>query len=165
MTKQRNAPGDVISGKAGIQAEADHLLDVIARAHVNRDSLMAEKNAALSALHNTYDAKTAPFEAAILASHSELMKLMKTSRGVLFDGTDVVHLPNGSLIHSVADKVSIPRDALAKCEELGFAEVVKIAKSLDRDAVEKWPDERLILIGAERKQKEEFSYDLAAVKA
>jgi hypothetical protein len=90
---------------------------------------------------------------------------MKSNKIVLFDGTDIVRLVNGSLIHSVADKVSIPRDALAKCEELGFAEVIKIAKSLDRDAVEKWPDERLILIGAERKQKEEFSYDLAAVKA
>ena len=33
-------------------------------------------------------------------------------------------------------------------------------KSLDREAIEKWPDERLFLIGAERKTREEFSYDL-----
>jgi len=46
------------------------------------------------------------------------------------------------------------------CEEQGFGEVVKIAKSLDREAIEKWPDERLFLIGAERKPKEEYSYDL-----
>ena len=41
-----------------------------------------------------------------------------------------------------------------------FGEVVKIVKSLDREAIEKWPDERLFLIGAERKPKEEFNYDL-----
>jgi hypothetical protein len=33
-------------------------------------------------------------------------------------------------------------------------------ESLDRDAISKWPDAKLVLIGAERKQKEEFSYDI-----
>ncbi len=93
---------------------------------------------------------------------------MKFEKKVLFADTDVVNLAHGSLIRALVDKVKIPKDrekVIAFCEELGFPEVVKIVKSLDREAVEKWPDERLLLIGAERKQKEEFSYDLKKEKA
>jgi len=35
-----------------------------------------------------------------------------------------------------------------------------VVESLDRDAIEKWPDAKLVLIGAERKPKEEFSYNI-----
>jgi hypothetical protein len=92
---------------------------------------------------------------------------MKTYKHALFDGTDVVALPHGMLVYSRTDKVTIPRDhaaVIALCEDLEFGEAVKIAKSLDREAIEKWPDERLFLIGAERRPKEEFSYDLKGGK-
>jgi hypothetical protein len=85
---------------------------------------------------------------------------MKEERGTFFDGTDVLQLENGALIHEVGDKVTIPRDALAKCEELKFNDVIKVVKSLDRGAIEKWTTEKLLLIGAERKPVESFSYDL-----
>lgn len=94
------------------------------------------------------------------ATEKQLITLMKQNKPILFDGTDVVNLPHGSLIHNIADKVSIPKTALAECKAQGFQDVIKIAESLDRDKIEKWPDAKLILIGAERKQKEEFSYDL-----
>lgn len=107
-----------------------------------------------------YKELLAPLQERLKRDVARLKDTMKSNKAALFDGTDVVNLTNGSLIHGVADKVAIPRDALAKCEELGFGDVIKIVKSLDREAVEKWPDERLVLIGAERKTKEEFSYDL-----
>jgi hypothetical protein len=34
-------------------------------------------------------------------------------------------------------------------------------ESLDRDAIEKWPDERLFLIGAVRKPAEKFDYEIS----
>lgn len=164
MTKQRSTGEIPANEKARLQEEADYRMDEIRKAQATITRLSIECNNAVAELAAEWNAKITPFRGQFVEHHAELLKLMKTGKAVFFDGTDVVRLTNGSLIHSVADKVSIPRDALARCEELGFAEVVKIAKSLDREAVEKWPDERLILIGAERKPKEEFSYDLAEVK-
>jgi len=149
---------------ADIKLAADVTLGQIAKSYCEIACMEMEAEVAMQALQTEYGARIAPLKNELKLNVSGLMAMMKFHKPALFDGTDVVRLANGSLIHSVADKVSIPRDALARCEELGFAEVIKIAKSLDRDAVEKWPDERLILIGAERKQKEEFSYDLAGVK-
>ena len=165
--KQRSkgeAPVDETS-KARLLEEANHRMDVIRTAQANIDTLMAEFQNAIAAVSAEYDAKIEPYRTRRATNHGDLLSLMKKGKAYLFDGTDVVRLANGSLIHSVADKVSIPRDALARCEALGFDEAVKIAKSLDREAIEKWTDERLVLIGAERKQKEEFSYDLAAEKS
>jgi hypothetical protein len=89
-----------------------------------------------------------------------LIKLMKKNKGVLFDGTDVVNLLHGSLIRETGDKVSIPKTALAACKENKFNDVIKIAESLDRPAIEKWPDAKLVLIGATRKPAEEFKYTI-----
>ena len=149
---------------AEIKRASDVALADIADCCKRIDALKAEAEASVQIIQANYGAMLTPLQSQLARDVSWLKDTMKSNKAVLFDGTDIVRLPNGSLIHSVADKVSIPRDALARCVLLGFAEVVKIAKSLDRDAVEKWPDERLILIGAERKQKEEFSYDLAGVK-
>ena len=148
-----------------IRVSADACLADIATAQAGIDALKAEAKAAMQALEAEYGARLTPLVVDLKGSVAWLTAAMKGNKKTLFDGTDVVRLTNGSLIRLLADKVKIPNDALARCEEQGFYDVIKIAHSLDRDAVKQWPDERLILIGAERKQKEEFSYDLKEVKS
>jgi hypothetical protein len=124
------------------------------------DKITKEANAAMQAVTDRFDKKYLLLKDDVKALEKELIALMKKECKVFFDGTDVLQLENGALIHEVGDKVTIPRDALSKCEELKFNDVIKIAKSLDRDAIEKWTTEKLLLIGAERKPVETFSYDL-----
>lgn len=90
----------------------------------------------------------------------ELIRYAKSKKAELFDSKDVFETNCGRLIRELAEKVSIPRDALSKCEELGFIEAIRISKSLDRAAVEKWPDEKLFLIGAKRDLVEKIDYEL-----
>jgi succinate dehydrogenase flavin-adding protein (antitoxin of CptAB toxin-antitoxin module) len=146
------------------KAQADELLLAIRGTTEEIDIILEKYNTAAEELKTLYETALAPLRQLLKDDDAALKTLMRHDKRYLFDGTDIVRLVNGSLIHNVADKVSIPRDALAICEALGFDEVIKIAKSLDRDAVEKWPDERLVLIGAERKSQEKFSYDLKAAK-
>lgn len=80
----------------------------------------------------------------------ELLRYAKSRKAEIFAYKDVFETNYGRLVRELAEKVSIPRDAVAKCEELGFIEAIKITKSLDRAAVEKWKDEKLFLIGAKR---------------
>ncbi len=146
-----------------VKRAADVTLADIAFTSKRIAALEAEAEQSVQVIMSNYAEMIEPLRAQLSGDIAWLKDTMKSNKAVLFDGTDIVHLPHGSLIRELADKVSIPRDALAKCEVLSFDEVIKITKSIDRDAVEKWPDERLLLIGAERKPKEEFSYDLAKV--
>ncbi len=146
--------------RAGIHKTADGCLQEIAARTAALRDLQAEAEAAMQEISARYEWRIETQDQLLRSSVAALMQTMKFSKKVLFNGRDVVNLPHGSLIHAIVDKVHIPKTALAACEELGLSEVIKIAKSLDREAVEKWSDEKLVLIGAERKPKEEFSYDL-----
>lgn len=164
MSKRpKNAAGG--ASDAEIRKQADSLLNEIAYHQAILDGFQAAAQEAIARVSAQYNAQMEPHKILLASAVTGLMQTMKIYKKTLFDGADVVNLVNGSLIRELADRVKIPRDALAKCEELGFGEVIKTVKSLDRDAVEKWPDERLLLIGAERKPKEEFSYDLKKERA
>jgi hypothetical protein len=154
MAKRRNEVPD-----APLDAAEDLLL-AIRTLNGTMAELTASYNTAQEQVTMMFENKAAPIREALKSNEATLLRLMKLAKGAFFAKADVVDLVNGSLIRNVADKVAIPRDALAKCEEQGFEDVIKVVKSLDREAVEKWPDAKLLLIGAERKTKEEFSYNV-----
>lgn len=153
MAKPRKAIGD-------IQNAADGYLNEIALRSAEIEALIAEAQTAMEALEKAYSEKVKPLTILLKSAEVELMQTMRFNKAVLFDGTDVVNLPHGRLIHERGDKVKIPRTALGSCEAQGFTDVIKIVKSLDRESIEKWPDERLFLIGAERKPSETFNYEV-----
>lgn len=143
-----------------IQGKADDLLYEIAALSEVIAAIEGTAELEMRLVAERYWAKLDPFQRDIEKMKTELISLMKKERKILFDGRDIVHLDYGDLLCVKDQKVSIPRDALEKCEELHFDDAIKIAKSLDREAVEKWPDEKLFLIGAERKPVTKFSYEV-----
>lgn len=148
---------------ADLHGQADDLLENIKAVQGIIDDMTTKYNDAVARLKADCEARLKPFKEDLSRDEKALVGLMKAAKKALFAEADVVYLSNGMLLYTKKDKVSIPRDhaaVIAICEEQGFGEVVKIVKSLDREAIEKWPDERLFLIGAERKPKEEFNYDL-----
>lgn len=148
------------------KADADDILTYMRDVIGGIANLEARANAEMAEVAARYGAWLNPLRDELAAREKELTTLMKKNKGVLFGGViDVVNLPHGSLIRNLADKVSIPKTALAECKANGFTDVIKIVESLDRDAIEKWPDAKLTLIGAERKPKEEFKYSLKPVKS
>jgi phage host-nuclease inhibitor protein Gam len=149
---------------AEIQRASDVALADIAECARRIAVLEAEAEQSIKVVRGNYAAMIEPLQAQIEQNAAWLKDTMKGNKAVIFDGTDVVNLAHGSLIRSLADKVTIPRDALAKCEEQGLDEAIKTVKTLIREVVEKWPDERLALIGAVKKPKEEFSYTLKEEK-
>jgi len=154
MAKKRFEPSEAF-------AEADVLLRVIAGCRKDLDDAEREAQARIREITDHYAEMIAGLKGLADAADKKLLSFMKAQRAVLFDGRDIVRLERGALIHEKGDKVSIPRDALEKCEEQGFEDAIKIVKSLDRGVVKQWPDEKLFLIGATRKLEETFSYDLS----
>lgn len=111
-------------------------------------------------IRSQYSEKLAEYKAQIGDLDKDIKSLARKNKAEVFDGKDQVNLDHGILLWGKEKKVTIPRDALDKIEAQGWTEAIKIAKSVDRSVVEKWPIERLTAIGAERKTVEKFSYEL-----
>jgi len=115
-------------------------------------------------IRSQYSEKLVEYKTQIAALDKNIKSLAKKNKAEIFDGKDQVTLEHGILLWGKEKKVTIPRDALEKIEAQGWKEAVKIAKSVDRAVVEKWPVERLTVIGAVRKIMEKFSYELKIKK-
>jgi hypothetical protein len=146
-----------------VKREAEVLLSSIAQTQGLLQDNLDKYNAIVARYTPLFEATRATLFADLEADGKALVGLMKQNKAVLFDGTDVVNLPPGSLIYNKKDHVTIPKTALKECKAQGFKDVIKIVESLDRDAIEKWPDAKLVLIGAVRKPKENFSYNIKDV--
>lgn len=145
---------------------ADDLLSIIAAATRGVEALTGEYNAALERLTAEYDARLSPLREELAAAEKALRALMKTSRATLFAGGDIVYLSNGTLVYHKDDRLVIPRNhdsVIAACEALGYDDVVKVSKSLDREALNRWPDDQLALVGLHRKPREQFSWKVPGV--
>jgi hypothetical protein len=160
----KNCRCDTSPANTGIREQADNYLFQIVSRDDALNNLRAQYEAAIKEVDKQFAVRIASMESLKDNSEKALKKLMKFNKAILFAGTDVVNLPNGSLIHHEGEKVSIPHGALEACKLNGFKDVIKTVESLDRDAVEKWPDAKLMLIGATRKPFEEFNFSIKEVK-
>ena len=140
--------------------EADRLLDDIGKITARLKTAEVEAEAEIETVRAHFARSIDPLRERLQGLDKELITLMKSRQVPLFDGRDTLKLLHGILLYNKEDKVSIPRDALEKIKGLGWKEAILIAESVNRAVVEKWPDERLVVIGAKRKEKKTYSYEL-----
>lgn len=119
-----------------------------------------EFDAKLKALEAQYAPRVQGLKEKYAEVEKELLRFAKSKKAEIFQKKDTFETDYGRLIRELAEKVSISKDAVARCEEQGFFEAIKITKSMDRAVVEKWPDEKLFLIGAKRDRIEKIDYEL-----
>lgn len=143
-----------------VHKQANELLAKISLMAHQLDRIDAEAERELEIVRGLYSAQADPIRETIDTLEKALIKLMKTHKAEVFDGKDTVSLAHGILLYAREMKVSIPKGALEQIEEAGWSEAIRIAKSIDRAVVEKWPDERLAVIGAQKKPKETYTYEL-----
>ncbi|MFH2012582.1 MAG: host-nuclease inhibitor Gam family protein [Pseudomonadota bacterium] len=126
-------------------------------------ALEKQAEAEMAVIRERYEPELGLLKEQLVELDKKIIFLMKENKGLLFDGRDKIALANGILLYAKERKVTLPRDVIAKIEEYGFVEAVKIAKSVDRAMVEKWPEERLFLIGGKKKLVEKFGYDTKGI--
>jgi len=150
--------------KSEARSTANELLELIRAGNAQLESLEAAAEREMKAVREKYGERIGELASRIKDSEKALIAHMKRHKREFFAEGDRLALAAGVLCHMEEPKVSIPRDALEQAERWGLTDAIKISKSLDRAVVEHWPVERLTLIGAVRKLKESFSYELADVK-
>ncbi|MBI4621067.1 MAG: host-nuclease inhibitor Gam family protein [Desulfobacterales bacterium] len=114
----------------------------------------------VAAIRQKYETELGALKDHLVDLDKEIVFLMKDSKGPLFDGRDKINLANGILLYAKERKITLPRDVIARIEEHGFAEAIKIAKSVDRAVIEQWPEERLFMVGGRKKLVEKFGYEV-----
>lgn len=140
--------------------KAEMLLKTLKGLRVGLLSLQSRAEEEIARIRAGYGPTMEAHREDIERCEKELKALAKGTKSELFDGADQVTLENGVLLYTSGVKVRIPRDALERIEAEGWLEAIRIAKSVNRPVVEKWPEEKLAVIGADRKQVESFSYEL-----
>lgn len=144
-----------------VKQQANDILKQIGEAQHDLEECQAKYDAQVKALQESWAERLAPTRDLIDRLDKNIKVLMKENRDFLFpEGTDQVTLQHGTLLHGHGEHVAIPRNAVKACEDAGYNDAVKIAKSIDRAVVEKWPNEKLFVIGAERKPIEKFEYEI-----
>lgn len=149
-------------GEAAVRA--DDLLGHIADATRDMSALTEEYQDALARLKDEYEARVSPLRGELAEAEKAILALMRSSRAALFGDSDMAYLSNGTLLYHREDRLVIPRNhegVIAACEELGLDEVVKISRSLDRDALSRLPDDQLALVGVRREGRERYSWKVA----
>ncbi len=163
--------------RTGVLQQADDDLCEIADlnttiAHLQEKCEMEQKK-----LLAKYAAEIAPFEAMKDRCAKDLLALMQAHKGLIWGDaantalspephSEILRLENGELRYEVSTPVALPRKheaLIATLENLGagWKEAVKVKKSLDKDAVNAWPDDKLTVAGLERKGPvESFDYTL-----
>jgi len=122
--------------------------------------LEEKARAEIEAVSARYAPLTAPLKDRLAELDRRVKKHLRSYCADIFDGRDKIEVSGGYLLYGRGSRVTIPRNALEQIEALGWLEAVKVVKSVNRPVVESWPDEKLAAIGAERKIKETYSYEV-----
>lgn len=127
------------------------------------EAIDAAYNEKIASVRATHEAAVTNDKAELAALEKEIVALMKENKAEFFSHeVDRVDLTHGALLHKIRDVVKRSRSITPEMlDGLGYAEAVKILKSVDWDVVDTWPDVRLAEIGAQRRPQEKFEYEIA----
>jgi phage host-nuclease inhibitor protein Gam len=167
------------STEAGaIRQQADDALWEIADLKATIKSEAAKCAAEQQKIIDKYTADIAAFETMLEGCEKSLLSLLKANKATLWGAeatnlklftaphSEIVYLENGELRYEVSTPVALPKSheaLIATLENLGagYAEAIKVKKSLDKDQVNAWPDDKLTVAGLTRKgPKEAFDFTL-----
>jgi phage host-nuclease inhibitor protein Gam len=146
--------------------------------HMRSEDLLADLRREMLALKSTVDiqaterdkmaerhkAAISPIKDRIAKLDKELRKYARKHKLALFEGGDRLDLLSGALLRQDEEHVKRARGVLDELQRLGLTEAIRTNPQVDWDVLEKWSDERLIEVGAERVPEETFAYELFGVQ-
>jgi len=145
---------------AALREEIDDRLKWIGEMAARVDMIEEEFAQRVEKIRNEYREELNPLRENLELEGKNLIVYLKQNKAELFNKAEKITLPHGIVIHTTEPRLTLPKNAVESIEKLGWDEAIKIAKSVDREMVEKWPIERIIANGGDKKPKEKFEYEL-----
>lgn len=149
---------------ASLREQIDDRLRYIGDLTAQIAAVEAEFEQRVADIREQYQQKLDRPKETLAAQEKVLIAYLKQNKSELFNKVEKVTLPHGIVIYTKEPQLKLPKNAVEAIEKLGWNEAIKIAKSVDREMVEKWPIEKIVAIGGDKKPKEKFEYELIEVK-
>jgi len=144
-----------------LTAAADAILARLGALLAELEGANGQMAAEMEALQRRWQERLAPLERQKEELEGELFRWAKAHREEVFTGESCrVELRHGALLYEVQRRVVRARGVLARLQEMGLAEAIRVTEAVDWDRLESWPDERLEQVGTRRQRKENYSYEV-----
>lgn len=142
-----------------IEAKADEILVRLKEFTRRAEAIGKEYEAETLRIKNRYVIELLEARRQVKVLAEELTRLGVKHKQELFAGDERKELTHGILIYQIIQHVIRGRNITPELlESLGEADAVRIAKSVNWDAIEAWEDERLERAGIKKITKEEINY-------
>ena len=152
---------DGLIAKARAHELVDGLLAELRRAQMVLRGIAEQEERELKAVNQRYESDLSVARDRVQQLEKDLMARLKADREMVFADGDRLELSNGAVVHQGSEHVVIPKDALDRIKENGWAgEAVRQVEEVRRDVVEKWTDERLKAVGASRHERHKYEYEV-----
>lgn len=148
--------------KGGPLERADDILRKIRTLRAGIDALRINAEIEMQEIRDRHQQELGPLLEKLTNFESEIMALMKKEKTAIFEERERTELKYGILLYLKDFKLSIPRKASEKIIAQGWP--LRIAISINKRAIEFWPDEWLRDMGIVRKPVENFSYETLPYK-
>ena len=124
------------------------------------NGILKQMQAEIDAVKSKYVADVRTLEATIDAIDKQIRDIIKSNKDELFVSTHRCELKNGAVLYQFQWRVKRARGVLKKLKELGYEEAIKVSESVRWDMLEKWPEEKLNMVGTLKILKESFEYEI-----
>jgi hypothetical protein len=148
--------------RAELLKQADELLVSIAETEGIINADIARMTKEIKEIEDRHAAWNAGMTSLLKDMEKQIKSLMKKNSGTLFEGEDRVDLKHGSLLFSIEERVKKAQGVLEKLKMNGFKDGIKVVESVDWDELEKWPDDKLALVGTKKKKTENYTWETKA---
>jgi hypothetical protein len=147
-----------------VKQQAEALLAEIWREQAELDRIKLCAQAALEWVAAEWAEKTGGPAKKLKKLETQLKALMKKHKGELFAAGDRLDLATGALLHQVLERVKRAKNVLANLQALDWRDAIRVVEEVRWEVLEDWPEEKLIACGTERVHKEEFVYEVYALR-
>lgn len=111
------------------------------------------------------EAKAAPLLARMANLENGLLAFAEYNKAEVFEDRRSKELTYGVLGYRKSTEIATKKGhtmamILGRLKELGFEQGIRISEAVNKDELRTWPDERLDLVGACRKEKDTFWYEV-----
>jgi Na+/phosphate symporter len=146
--------------QAEIEMQIDNILACLGACTEDLARLGSQMETEMASVRKVYDQSMAADKDKIARLEADLENLVVKYRTAVLKGKDRLDLRYGAVMLKTEIRVKRIRDMLARLEEAQRMELIKIAKMVDWDMVEKLSDADLKALGTKRIPRDRFSYEL-----
>jgi len=151
--------------KSDVLMEIDEKLLRLKSIKMEIEDIKKEADEQMEKMKSEYAKRVQPLKGELDMLDKEIKSLMKQRRKEVFGEGDIVKTENGILYYKVRQVVRKARGVTVELlKKLGYFDGIRVEEHVNWPAIEKWPEEKLIAIGTERTEKEDFGYELKGAR-